>query len=151
MAKDAKGHGSEKRGGGMSVPDQHALRIARQALKMPDAMVGVMGGPNKEQAQATISRLAAQHGITGPAVGTGGAPDRVVGYVGKKVEGGTGERHLTDWHGNSIGTVRAKSSWPTPKSYVGSRMYSYEGSHKGASYHGRGFGEGMSLSLKKKK
>lgn len=86
--------------------------------------------------------VAAQHGIDTSHLDP--APDRVVGYVGK---GGT----LTDWHGNQIGTVQAKSSWATPKSYVGSRMYSYEAQHKGATYHGRGFGEGMSLSLKRKK
>jgi hypothetical protein len=43
----------------MSVPDKHALRIAIQTLKMPDPMVGVMGGPNKEDALATL----AKHGL----------------------------------------------------------------------------------------
>jgi len=34
----------------------HQRRIARQTLNMPDAMVGVMGGPNKEEAKAILAR-----------------------------------------------------------------------------------------------
>lgn len=41
----------------LSVPEQHQLRIAKQTLKMADAAVGVMGGPNKEEARAIIRRL----------------------------------------------------------------------------------------------
>ena len=33
----------------------HQVRIARQTLKMPDAMVGVMGGPTKAEARATLA------------------------------------------------------------------------------------------------
>jgi len=40
----------------MSVPDKHEFRIAVQTLKMPDAMLGVMGGPSKEQALQTLAR-----------------------------------------------------------------------------------------------
>jgi hypothetical protein len=40
----------------MSVPEKHALRIAIQTLKMPDAMVGVMGGPDKASALKTLER-----------------------------------------------------------------------------------------------
>jgi hypothetical protein len=43
----------------MSVPEKHQLRIAIQTLKAPDAMVGVMGGMDKEQA---LQFLAA-HGL----------------------------------------------------------------------------------------
>jgi len=56
-----------KRGGGgqslhqiirrLSVAEQHQLRIARDTLKMPDEMVGVMGGPNKQQAKQIIRQL----------------------------------------------------------------------------------------------
>src|SRR5579864_791799 len=41
----------------LSVPEQHQLKIAIATLRMPDAMVGVMGGPNKEQAREIIRRL----------------------------------------------------------------------------------------------
>ena len=44
----------------LSVPDKHLLRIAKDTLKMPDAMVGVMGWPNKEQAREIIKRLTGQ-------------------------------------------------------------------------------------------
>jgi hypothetical protein len=37
----------------------HQIQIARKTLKMPDAMVGVMGGMSKEEAQ----KILAQHGI----------------------------------------------------------------------------------------
>jgi hypothetical protein len=45
------------RGRELSVFDRHQLRIARQTLNMPDAMVGVMGGPNKAEAREIIRRL----------------------------------------------------------------------------------------------
>lgn len=38
----------------LSVPEKHQLRIALQTLKMNDAMVGVMGGMNKEEARAFL-------------------------------------------------------------------------------------------------
>jgi hypothetical protein len=41
----------------LSVPEQHQLKIARQTLKMHDAAVGVMGGPNKAEAREIIKRL----------------------------------------------------------------------------------------------
>jgi hypothetical protein len=45
--------------GALSVPDRHQLRIAIDTLKAPDAMVGVMGGMNKEQALQVLAR----HGL----------------------------------------------------------------------------------------
>ena len=36
---------------------KHQLAIAYRTLKMPDAMVGVMGGPNKEQARQIIKMI----------------------------------------------------------------------------------------------
>ena len=44
----------------LTVPEKHQLRIARDTLKMPDAMVGVMGGPTKEEAKEIIKRLTAR-------------------------------------------------------------------------------------------
>jgi len=41
----------------LSVPDQHRLKIARDTLKMPDAMVGVMGGPTKQEAREIVREL----------------------------------------------------------------------------------------------
>lgn len=41
----------------MTIPEKHELRIARDTLRMSDAMLGVMGGPSKEQARETIRRL----------------------------------------------------------------------------------------------
>jgi hypothetical protein len=41
----------------LSVPEKHQLRIARDTLRMPDAMVGVMGGPDKAKAREIIRRL----------------------------------------------------------------------------------------------
>lgn len=37
--------------------EQHQLKVARATLKLPDAMVRVMGGPTKEQAREIIRRL----------------------------------------------------------------------------------------------
>lgn len=41
----------------LSVPEQHQLKIARDSLKMPDAMLGVMGGPSKVEAREIVKRL----------------------------------------------------------------------------------------------
>lgn len=41
----------------LSVPEQHQLKIAKDTLRMPDAMAGVMGGPTKEQAREIIKEL----------------------------------------------------------------------------------------------
>lgn len=34
---------------------RHQVKIARRTLNMPDAMVGVMGGPTKDEARATLA------------------------------------------------------------------------------------------------
>jgi hypothetical protein len=44
----------------LSVPERHQLKIARDTLKMPDAMVGVMGGMTKVQAREIFRRLMAK-------------------------------------------------------------------------------------------
>jgi hypothetical protein len=41
----------------LTVPERHQLKIARDTLRMPDAMVGVMGGPTKAQAREIVRRL----------------------------------------------------------------------------------------------
>jgi len=41
----------------LSVFDVHQLRIAKSTLRMPDAMVGVMGGPTKAEARKIIFKL----------------------------------------------------------------------------------------------
>lgn len=41
----------------LSIPEKHQLKIAKDTLKMPDAMARVMGGPTKEEAREIIKRL----------------------------------------------------------------------------------------------
>lgn len=41
----------------MSVPERHQYKIAEATLRMPQPMVGVMGGMNKEQAREVIKNL----------------------------------------------------------------------------------------------
>jgi hypothetical protein len=41
----------------LSVPQKHQLRIAKQTLNMPDAAVGIAGGPSKQEAREIIKRL----------------------------------------------------------------------------------------------
>lgn len=41
----------------MSVFEQHSLRIARQTLRYPDAIAGVMGGMTKSQAKSFIDKM----------------------------------------------------------------------------------------------
>jgi len=40
----------------MDVFAQHQIKIAKDTLKMPDAMVGVMGGPSKAEALEILKR-----------------------------------------------------------------------------------------------
>ena len=42
--------------------ERQQLRIARDTLRMPDAMAAVMGGPNKAAARAIIKRLTGKEG-----------------------------------------------------------------------------------------
>jgi hypothetical protein len=71
MAKDARGHGSDGRGG--SVPDQHQFRIARDTVKNP--LKGqFLGGMNAAQAENLLrtkfghsdAQIAALKGGDGP-------------------------------------------------------------------------------------
>ena len=41
----------------LTVPQKHQLKIAKDTLKMPDAMVGVMGGMNKDQARKFLKSI----------------------------------------------------------------------------------------------
>ena len=50
----------------LSVFDKHQLRVARDTLSMPDAMIGVMGGPTRQEAIEIFSRLTGkQHDLIG--------------------------------------------------------------------------------------
>lgn len=42
----------------------HQVKIARQTLAMSDAMVGVMGGPSKSEARATLAAFGLALGET---------------------------------------------------------------------------------------
>jgi hypothetical protein len=41
----------------LSVFEKHQLKIARSTLKMPDPILGVMGGMNKAEAREIIKKL----------------------------------------------------------------------------------------------
>lgn len=41
----------------LTVPEKHQLRIAKQTINMPDAMVGILGGMTKQEAVEVIKRL----------------------------------------------------------------------------------------------
>ena len=80
-----------------------------------------------------------------------------VGYVGELLNVNTsgtamrvtnGTRALTNWHGEQIGTCYISTGWPI-RSYIGSRMYQIYARINGVDYTGRGFGEGMSVNLKR--
>lgn len=84
-------------------------------------------------------------------------PDCVIGYVGKLLNvnpHGTamivtnGTRALTDWHGRQIGTCYISRSWRV-NSYIGSHMCQIYARINGVDYTGRGFGEGMSVKLRR--
>ncbi len=57
-------------------------------------------------------------------------------YLGK-------DGQLTKWDGTVIGRWTVVTSWPTPNSYVSSRMYQVEAWIGSALYTGRSAGEGM--------
>jgi hypothetical protein len=46
----------------LSVFDKHQLKIAKDTLKMPDAMVAIMGGMTKEEAIELIKRFSPKKG-----------------------------------------------------------------------------------------
>ncbi len=41
----------------LTIPEKHQLKVARDTLRMSDAMVRVVGGPNKQEAREIIARL----------------------------------------------------------------------------------------------
>jgi hypothetical protein len=41
----------------LTIPEQHQLKIAQRTLNMPDAMIGVMGGPDKAESEQIIKKL----------------------------------------------------------------------------------------------
>jgi hypothetical protein len=44
----------------LTIPEQHQLKIAKDTLKMPGPMAGVMGGPSPEEARKIVARLEAK-------------------------------------------------------------------------------------------
>ncbi len=74
-----------------------------------------------------------------------------VGYVGKLFEPRQPQprcRPLNNWHGKQIGTCYLASAWRV-HSYIGSHMHQIYATIKGVKYTGRGFGEGMSVNLRR--
>jgi hypothetical protein len=53
-ASRRRGHARKRE---LTVFERHQLKIARDSLRMPDAMLGVMGGPSKAEAREIIKRL----------------------------------------------------------------------------------------------
>ena len=68
----------------LSAEDQHRLRIARDTLRMPGAMAGVMGGMTKEEARRVVAEL-------GPLTARGLARH---GIARGAYDGGTGRRFV---------------------------------------------------------
>ena len=76
-------------------------------------------------------------------------------YVGKPLGDGMGvdrfgptsRRALTDWHGNQIGVCFLHKAWRV-NSYLGTHMHQIYATVDGRKYTGRGFGEGMCVSLR---
>ena len=80
-------------------------------------------------------------GRTFEANGASVTEERIVAYP---KEGPCSDRGpLGDCKGNVIGTWQATSSWRTPRSFVGSRMYQILATVQGRTYTGRGYGVGM--------
>ena len=48
--------GEQTKADKFSIPIQNQIRIARKTLRMPGAMVGVMGGMNKEKAKEILKK-----------------------------------------------------------------------------------------------
>lgn len=69
-------------------------------------------------------------------------PERFVAYIGSD------GRSVTVWTGLALGAAWIVSSWPTPRSWQGSRRYAYGARIAGREYAGRGFGAGMAICLK---
>lgn len=59
---------------------------------------------------------------------------------------------LQTWGGKDIEglKLRVVSTWSV-RSWIGSTMYAYSAVYNGRKYHGRGFGDGMSLVLRANK
>jgi hypothetical protein len=81
----------------------------------------------------------------------------ILGYVGDLLNvnpHGTsmrvtdGTRALKNWYGEQIGTCYISQSWPV-RSYIGPRMCQIYATIDGILYTGRGFGEGMSVNLRR--
>lgn len=53
----------------LSVPEKHQLRIARDTLKMSEAMARIMGGPSVEEAKEIIRRLTGREPVENPVIG----------------------------------------------------------------------------------
>jgi hypothetical protein len=79
----------EKLGRSLSVPEKHQLAIAYKTVKMPEAMVGVMGGMTIQQAKDIIQRLTGKE------------------YKERKTEGVVNEETLTSQELEKLG-IKAK-------------------------------------------
>ena len=78
------------------------------------------------------------------------AHGHITGYVKREANG---SYHLTTWEGKPIGTLYPTGSWKqrTPRSHWATQMFSFKMHYEGATYRGRGQGEGMLLHMKRAK
>ena len=72
-------------------------------------------------------------------------PERLSAYIG---EDSSGRPIVTVWTGLPLGSARVVSSWPTPRSWQGSRRYAYRAMIGGREFAGTGFGKGMFINLR---
>jgi hypothetical protein len=61
----------------------------------------------------------------------------IIAYMSNDMSG------ITDWHGETLGTAKIKTSWATPTSYMSDRCYQVEATVNGVTYTGRTCGAGM--------
>jgi predicted transcriptional regulator len=91
----------------LGVPERHRMTVAIQTLKMPDAMVGVMGGGSKKDAREFLQKL----GLTDKEI------DEMIKAKTKKVAEEAGDYADTDDYGvmpfvKQAGKLRSRSYEP---------------------------------------
>lgn len=81
--------------------------------------------------------------------------EKLVAYIGKPKGNGMGcdrvvgqSWEVTDWHGKVIGFATRGATWNV-NSYIGRIMSQWYARIDGREYTGRGFGQGMSIVLRR--
>lgn len=121
------------------VPTYHMRRIAKRTLRMPDAMVGVMGGPNKEEARKTLGIKKARDPY---AVAT--AVAERMGYTNFK-EGSAGQKKRDE----IAESIEAKKAMAFPKHGLAAKITSAKGRREELDAEDRGQVDEEKCSLQK--